>query len=461
MEHQRAVPTSRLGRLLHLGRLGSGIAGGAIGEGLRQLGAGRRPSAADLLLTPANAHRLAERLSEMRGAAMKLGQLLSMEAGDFLPQPLPDILARLREDAHPMPLGQVAQVLDAAWGPGWQGRFRRFRFTPLAAASIGQVHEAEAKDGRRLAIKIQYPGIARSIDSDLDNVAALLRLFRLLPPGLVLDPLLDEAKRQLHLEADYLVEAEQMRAYGDAVNGRAGLRVPEVAGDLTTPTVLAMDLLEGAPIESLATAPRMLRDRTATRLIDLALRELFDWGLVQTDPNFANFRYRDEGDEVVLLDFGAVRHYAPERVAAVRALLSATLAGHPTEMQGAAIAVGYLGPDDPPAMRDGILGLIRIAAEPAQESGPYDFSTGDLSERLSAQVVSLRLEQGFGRLPPPDILYLHRKLGGLYLLCKRLRARVPVSDLIRGALNSGGSGLEAAKVISRPEAEASRRGASA
>ncbi|MGA7982125.1 MAG: AarF/ABC1/UbiB kinase family protein [Chromatiaceae bacterium] len=435
MEQQRAVPTSRLGRLLHLGRLGSGIAGGAIGEGLRQLGAGRRPSAADLLLTPANAHRLAERLSEMRGAAMKLGQLLSMEAGDFLPDPLPDILARLREDAHPMPLGQVAQVLDAAWGRGWNVWFRRFRFTPLAAASIGQVHEAETKDGRRLAIKIQYPGIAHSIDSDLENVAALLRLFRLLPPGLALAPLLEEAKRQLHQEADYLLEAEQMRAYGSAVGGQTGLRVPEVADDLTTPTVLAMELTEGAPIESLATAPRVLRDRTATRMVDLALRELFDWGLVQTDPNFANFRYRAEGDEIVLLDFGAVRHYVPERTAALRALLSATLADGEAGIQDAAIAVGYLGADDPPAMRDGVLGLIKTGAEPARHPGPFDFSTADLSERLSEQVLSLRLERGFGRLPPADVLYLHRKLGGLYLLCKRLRARVPVSELIRQRLN--------------------------
>jgi predicted unusual protein kinase regulating ubiquinone biosynthesis (AarF/ABC1/UbiB family) len=170
MQQQRPVPASRFSRLVQLGRLGSGIAGGVVGEGLRQLGSGNRPKAADLLLTPANARRLAERLAEMRGAAMKLGQLLSMEAGDVIPDPLPEILSRLREQANPMPLGQVADVLDAAWGEGWKNRFRRFHFTPLAAASIGQVHEAETKDGRRLAIKIQYPGIARSIDSDLDNV---------------------------------------------------------------------------------------------------------------------------------------------------------------------------------------------------------------------------------------------------------------------------------------------------
>jgi hypothetical protein len=108
-------------------------------------------------------------------------------------------------------------------------------------------------------------------------------------------------------------------------------------------------------------------------------------------------------------------------------------------MQEAAVAVGYLGVDDPSPMRDGVLDLIKTVAEPARNPGPFDFSTADLSERLSEQVLSLRLEQGFGRLPPPDVLYLHRKLGGLYLLCKRLRARVPVSELMRRWSDSCGS----------------------
>ena len=126
MRMQRAVPASRFSRLMQLGRLGSGIAGAVVGEGLRQISNGNRPTAADLLLTPANARRLADRLSEMRGAAMKIGQLLSMEAGDILPDPLPDILSRLRDQAHAMPLGQVADVLDSAWGADWKGKPRLF-----------------------------------------------------------------------------------------------------------------------------------------------------------------------------------------------------------------------------------------------------------------------------------------------------------------------------------------------
>jgi predicted unusual protein kinase regulating ubiquinone biosynthesis (AarF/ABC1/UbiB family) len=328
-----------------------------------------------------------------------------------------------------MPIGQVAGVLESAWGRDWKDRFRRFRFTPMAAASIGQVHEAETRDGRYLAVKIQYPGVARSIDSDLDNVGALLRLFRVLPEDIDLDPLLAEARCQLHEETDYLREAGQLETFRRAIDGQPGLRVPEVARDLTTPTVLAMELVNGEPIESLAAAPAETRDRVATRLVALALREVLDWGLVQTDPNFANFRYRAADDTVVLLDFGAVRRYGPARIAAFRRLLRAGLGDDRQALEAALADLGYLAPEDPAAYRRAILDIVETAAAPARHPGAFDFGPADLSERLAEQVYDLRVAQGFGRVPPPDILYLHRKLGGLYLLCKRLSARINVSKL--------------------------------
>ena len=178
-----AVTSSRISRLARLGSLASGVAGGMLAEGLRQLAQGRRPSVGELLLTPANARRVADQLAQLRGAAMKVGQLLSMDAGDLLPPELSQILARLRADAQPMPMSQLVTVLEANWGKDWTQHFSRFSFTPMAAASIGQVHAAEALDGRRLAIKVQYPGIARSIASDVDNVATLLRISGLLDPA--------------------------------------------------------------------------------------------------------------------------------------------------------------------------------------------------------------------------------------------------------------------------------------
>ena len=176
--------------MARMGTLATGLAGGMLAEGARQWAQGKRPSARDLLLTPANARRVADQLAQLRGAAMKVGQLLSMDAGELLPPELGEILARLRSDAKPMPIGQMDDVLTAAWGAGWDARFAQFGFTPIAAASIGQVHRATTKDGRQLAIKVQYPGIRQSIASDVDNVGTLLRVSGLLPAHLDVAPLL-------------------------------------------------------------------------------------------------------------------------------------------------------------------------------------------------------------------------------------------------------------------------------
>jgi len=432
MAPERPVPASRLERLMHLGRLAGGIAGAALGEGARQLAQGRRPSLGDLLLTPANAHRLAERLSEMRGAAMKVGQLLSMEAGEVLQPELSRVLDRLRGDAHAMPLGQVAQVLTRAWGTGWERRFKRFSFTPLAAASIGQVHEAITRDGQHLAIKVQYPGVRRSIDSDVDNVASLLNLFRLVPQEIDLQPLLTEAKRQLHQEADYLREAALLSRFAGHLGDDPQFEVPRVLPDLTTPEVLAMTFLGGRPIETLKEAPSAQRNRIATALLDLALREVTQWGLVQTDPNFANYRYAD-GDgqtqgRIQLLDFGAARDYPLAAREAFRDLLLAGMAGDLGTVERAAVAVGYLAPEDPLAYRRGIVELVYAATEPARAPGGYHFGRSDLARRVAEKAMDLRLKERFGRLPPPAVLFLHRKLGGLYLLFSHLRAEVRVAE---------------------------------
>ena len=171
----RKVPTSRLSRFSAFGQLAGGVAGGVIAEGAKRLARGERPQMADLLLTPGNATRVTEQLSRLRGAAMKLGQMISLDAGDLLPAELTAILAKLRDAAHFMPPKQLQTVLAAAWGPNWRRRFARFETTPIAAASIGQVHRAQMHDGRVVAVKVQYPGIAASIDADIDNVATLLR----------------------------------------------------------------------------------------------------------------------------------------------------------------------------------------------------------------------------------------------------------------------------------------------
>jgi predicted unusual protein kinase regulating ubiquinone biosynthesis (AarF/ABC1/UbiB family) len=427
----KSVPAGRVGRLLHMGRLAGGVAGGMLGAGLKQVASGNRPQLGDMLLTPANATRVANRLAEMRGAAMKVGQLISMESSDLLPAELTEILSRLRQQAYSMPLGQVAEVLNKSWGDGWEKQFSRFSFTPLASASIGQVHEALTRDGRRLAIKIQYPGVRQSIDSDVDNVSTLLSLLKLVPAD-VLGSLLDEAKRQLHAEAEYLGEADHLRDYGSRLDPVLGFVVPTVDAALTTSEVLAMEFMEGTPIEWLARADQDRRDSVATRMLELSLTEFFDWGLVQTDPNYANFLYQSDTDRIVLLDFGATRPYPAARREAFRQLMQASIDQDDSVLEEAAQQVGYLGQDDDSRLREAMLKLLHMATEPARTAENYDFGQSDLAERMSQVVVELRMQSRVWRLPPPDILFLHRKLGGMYMLCKKLNARVDVNGLLHG-----------------------------
>jgi predicted unusual protein kinase regulating ubiquinone biosynthesis (AarF/ABC1/UbiB family) len=437
LTRERRITTSRIGRLGQLGRLVGGLATGMVAEGARQVGRGQRPKVADMLLTPANMGRLADRLSEMRGAAMKVGQLLSMDSGEVLPAQLGELLARLREDAHQIPLGQVAEVLQASWGPGWEKQFSRFVFQPIAAASIGQVHEAVHRDAGRIAVKIQYPGIRRSIDSDVDNVATLLNTFRILPEDMDLQALLDEAKRQLHAEADYRVEADALRRFAGLVADDPRFELPAVFDDLTDASVLTMGFMDGAPIETLAEQSRPRRDAAAAALTELALREVYQWGVVQTDPNFANYLHDPKSGRIQLLDFGATREYENARREAICDLLVACIDGDDADVLAGAETVGYTCAGDPAGYRAAILRLLRTACEPAAHDGDFHFGSSDIGQRMTQIVIDMRMQSRFTRLPPPDILFLHRKLGGLYLLLSRLRARLPVRSLVAEVLDAG------------------------
>ncbi|WP_065757803.1 ABC1 kinase family protein [Pseudomonas defluvii] len=424
-----SVPGSRLSRLIRFGSLASGVASGMLAEGARQLAQGKRPALSDLLLTPGNVQRVENQLSQLRGAAMKVGQLLSMDAGDLLPRELSDILSRLRSDAHPMPMSQLVAVLNESWGKGWEGRFERFSFTPLAAASIGQVHAAQGKDGQRLAIKVQYPGVRESISSDVDNVATLLSISGLLPKGMDVAPLLEEAKRQLQDEADYLKEAEHLRHFHQLLADSPDFLVPRVYTEFSSPTILVMSFVDGVAMESLEHAPQAERDRIIALLFGLLMREVFEFQCVQTDPNFANYRYQRDTGRMVLLDFGATRRYARNSTEAFRRLLIAGLREDRAAISDAALAVGYFQPETLPRHRALLTDLIAQACEPLRHQGAYDFAASDLAVRLRDAGWKLGADRDFWGTPPVDVLFLHRKMGGLYLLAAKLKARVDVRSL--------------------------------
>ncbi|MEM9009981.1 MAG: AarF/ABC1/UbiB kinase family protein [Pseudomonadota bacterium] len=424
------VPASRAARLARMGSIATGIAGNVAIGALRDVGRGTQPTLRDLLITPGNIRRLTEELANMRGAAMKVGQLLSMDAGEVLPPELAELLARLRDDAHFMPPRQLKQVLDAAWGEQWSKAFASFDVRPIAAASIGQVHRAKLRDGRDLAIKVQYPGVARSVDSDVSNVGALVRMSGLVPRGFDLAPYLAEARRQLKDETDYRREGGCLRAFGARLADSPVFELPGYVEDWSSDNVLAMSFVAGQPIEAVVDLGPEVRQQVAAELIDLAFRELFEFHDVQSDPNFANYRFNAESGRIVLLDFGATRPVGAEVVRLYHRLFSAGLAGDAAGIAAAVEGFGLLPQGTRPAHRARILAMAEHAFARLRATELYDFGDLTLSRWMQEESMALAAE---GYLPPPvpmDALFLQRKFAGLFLLANRFGAQLPIRQIL-------------------------------
>ncbi|MBK1716124.1 ABC1 kinase family protein [Thiocystis violacea] len=432
-----AVPSKRLSRLWHLGRATGDLAAGIGVKGLIDLARARGTGqSARIQLSPEHTRRFTDRLAHMRGAVMKMGQLMSMDGSDIFTPEAAEIMGALRDRAQSMPMSQLARVLEAEYGAHWDKRFKRFEFTPIASASIGQVHRAETRDGRRLALKIQFPGVRESIDSDIDNLAFLGRSLGMAPKGLDIGPFLDEARRQLHREADYAAEAEALDAYRAWVGEDPDFLIPGVHRDLTTHNILAMDFADGVPLDRLAGPEyrRAERDRAATLLMRLSLRELFEFGLVQTDPNFGNYLYNAASGRIALLDFGATKSVAPALVESYRQLARSAIANDRAGMRAASVALGYVGENDPGEHIDAMMDLLQMASEPLRQAGHYDFGLSDLFERVYHQGRDMFHSGVFSTAPAPETMFLHRKFMGSFMLSRRLRARVELSEIARACI---------------------------
>ncbi len=405
------------------------------------------------LMTQARA--IAYELGLLKGSVMKVGQMLSCYGERFLAPEVNVILKQLQAQAPPLEWNTIRPIIERELGAE---KFGRLEIDPvaIASASIGQVHSARIRSTQeRIAVKVQYPGVDKAIDSDLKTLKSMLKLAQLIPQAPLLDGILFEVREMLIQELDYGVEADFTEKFHDLLSDSTTLEVPQVYREFSSGRILTTAFAESHAIDSLEvlSLPPERRERLARAALELYFREIFEFRMVQTDPHFGNYRVRiaNDGpcnDRLVLLDFGAVRCFDEAFVSEYRKLTTAALEGHSEAICEAATRLGFLRADDPNNLKSEFSNFCQLVVEPfnptraPQEiqhlftcNGGYDWTNSDLPSRLSAQLKSVIRAHEL-RAPPREMFFLDRKVSGLFVLLGHLGVRVEGRSLLDQHLNT-------------------------
>lgn len=437
-EHSKAskVPASRVGRLMSYGGLAAGLGLGALAEVTRRTlgmtdpktGLGSAVLSPDNpFLTQANISRIVDTLCKVRGAALKIGQILSIQDNTLVSPQIQAIFERVRHSADFMPEWQMDRVMVQELGPDWESKVASFERKPFAAASIGQVHHATLHDGRAVAIKIQYPGVAKGINSDINNLMAILKYWDIIPRGMYIDNVVAVARRELAWEVDYVREAECAKKFKNLVKPYPEYYVPDVIDELSTAQVYTMELITGTPVDKLVDASQELRNRVCYGLLKLCLLELYEFNFMQTDPNWSNFFYNGDTDQLMLLDFGACREYDKSFVDKYMRVIKAAADRDEARVLECSMDLGFLTGYEAKVMQKAHVDAVMILGEAFSKDGLFDFGKQDTTRRIQS-LVPVMLQHRL--TPPPEETYsLHRKLSGIFLLCAKLRANINCKGL--------------------------------
>jgi len=365
---------------------------------------------------------LFEGLSELKGPAMKLAQIMS-QWDDLLPPELANELARLQRQAEPMPWPKIREALVLQYGD-IQTHFREIEERPFASASMGQVHKAVTHEGETVVLKVQYPGLAEVLESDLKQVRRIMGLGRWFKvPQARLDALFEELAAGLRDELDYHAEALALARYRERYQDNPALVIPEPLFELSGQHVLAMRFVDGTPLRDLESADDATRQKVAVALADWITEELFTYRELHADPHAGNFACDEQG-RLVIYDLGAVIPVPEARLKAMMQLLDATLSQDPMAMDDALMKMGGRQGQGAP------LALYRESAEcitPLFAPGEQDFSDVRVHRRL--RELTPKVWAAMDRLQPPaDTLLLSRALNGHYWNLVRLKARLDMHD---------------------------------
>ena len=423
--------TSAFGRFVRVGGLVGRVGVSMLSEqaaGLLREGPVRRLKKADNMVR--NAVRIADTLGEMKGAAMKVGQMLSLHEG-LLPPEVSAVLSVLQKEAPSVSFDVMEHELRRELD-NFDELFESIEPEPFAAASIGQVHRGLLADGREVAVKIQYPNAERMVKADLKNLRVLLGNLVGLFTDIDFDPIWEEVKERLFEELDYLKEADNLRRTAAMQTDCPEIIVPGVVQEATTRRVLTMEFVDGiAPSEAASDLyPQRLKDRWGVALFKFTLRGLLEHRFLHADPNIANFSFRQDG-KVVVYDYGCMKEIPAELAAGYSALMDAVISRSKAAIPGILHDMGVFKEGGAALPRDMTDPYVDVVQDIVRAAPPYTFGEDSTIYETLYELGMANWQNATDIRFPRDVVFIDRTLVGLFGNLSKLRATGPWRKLLR------------------------------